>query len=222
VNRNLIPLLVFLTMFVGVVLASIVYLHTLAPRYAKNDAILHSASDIKVAMQIAYDRGPLRQETWTMRDRDGLSTLAYRALGRNGVQVTISERPSDTLNDQTNVSFLFGKLVQDGLWDLPSKPPRGDTNAHYTISVYQLITNEHGGRTFGFTDPHYWATTGGHQFTIHLEKDKPVPDLLRMSSTTLVEPRYGELVDDFRSFGPQSFRTRIASEKKRRYGVAAS
>jgi hypothetical protein len=209
-------------MFVGCILASIVYFQTLAPRYARNDKILHSASDIRVSLKIAYDRGPLRQEAWNMRDRDGLSTLSYRALGRNGTQVTIAERPTDSINDQSNVAFLFGKLVQDGLWDLPSKPPRGDTNAHYTIAVYQLITNEHGGRSFTFTDPHYWATTGGRQFHIHLDKDKPIPDLLRISGTSLIEPRYGELVDDFRAFGPHSFLTRIASEKKRRYGVAAS
>jgi hypothetical protein len=214
--------LVFFTMLVGVILASIVYVRTLAPRYAKNHAILHSASDIRVAMRIAYDRGPLSEETWKMQDRDGLSTLDYRALGRNGIQVTIAERPSETIHSESNVAFLFGKLVQDGLWDLPSKPPRGNTNAHYTISVYQLITSKHGGRSFTFTDPHYWATTGGHQFTIHLDKDKPVPDLLQMSSTTLVEPRYAELVDDFRQFGPQSFLSRIAAEKKRRYGIAAT
>ena len=221
-RRNAVPLAVFLLMFVGFILAGIVYLQTLAPRYANNHKILTSASDVKIALAIAYDRGPVRQETWTMRDQNGLSSIAYRALGRNGIQVTINERPTDTINDDTDVAFLFGKLVQDGLWDLPSKPPRGNTNAHYTISVYQLITNEHGGRTFTFTDPHYWATTGGHQFTIHLDKDKPVPDLLRMSSTTLVEPRYETLVQDFRAFGPRSFLTRIASEKKRRYGVAAS
>jgi hypothetical protein len=222
VNRNLIPLLVFLTLFAGCIVAGVVTLHTLVPRYAHSDAVLHSASDIKVAMQIAYDRGPLRSETWTMRDRNGLSTVAYRALGRNGIQVTISERPSSDVDERSNVAFLFGRLVQDGLWDLPSKPPRGNTNAHYTISVYQLITNQHGGRSLTFTDPHYWATTGGHQFTIHLDKDKPVPDLLRMSSTTLVEPRYDELVADFRAFGPSSFLTRIAAEKKRRFGVSAS
>ncbi len=221
-NRNAVPLAVFLTIFAGFIFAGIIYLHTLAPRYANNHKILTSPSDVKVSLAIAYDRGPVREETWTMRDHNGLSSIAYRALGRNGVQVTIDERPTDTINNDTDVAFLFGKLVQDGLWDLPSKPPRGNANAHYTISVYQLITSLHGGRSFTFTDPHYWATTGGHQFTIHLDKNKPVPDLLQMSSTTLVEPRYALLVQDFRAFGPQSFITRIASEKKRRYGVTAS
>ena len=218
----MIPTLIFIAVFIGFITAYAVYLSSIAPRLVKNHSVLASASDVKLSLTIAYDTGAIAREKWSMRDRDGLSTLAYDALGRNGIQVTIDEQPTRALTEGSNVAFLFGKLVQDGLWDLPSKPPRGDTNAHYTIDVYQLIDNMHGGRKIAFTDPHYWATTGGRQFTIHLDRKKPTPDLLHMSSTTLVEPRYAELVADFETFGPDSFLARIAQEKKRRYGVKAS
>lgn len=220
-RRNAVPLLIFAVVAAGLVVAALVYSNAVAPRIARNHDVLTSASDVRIGMSVRYAKGALAEERWTMRDRDGLSTSSYRAVGRNGVQVTIDERPREVLDASTNVAYLFGKVVQDGIWDLASKPPRGDTNATYRIDVYQLITGQHGSRSFAFTDPHYWATTGGHQFTIHLDKNKPVPDLLHLSSTTLVEPRYEQLVQDFRTFGPQSFRDRIASEKKRRFGIAS-
>jgi hypothetical protein len=220
-RRSAVPVIVFVLALIGIALAYAVYLSSIAPRLVHNHKILVSDSDIRLAFTIDYARGPLVQERWTMRDLNGTSTLGYRATGRNNVEIAIDESPTHDLDADSDVAFLFGKVVQDGLWDLYPKRPRLGANEHYTISVYQLIDGQHGGRTFSFTDPHYWATTGGHQFTIHLDKDKPVPDLLKLSSTTLVEPRYEELVADFRAFGPASFRARIASEKKRRYGVTS-
>jgi hypothetical protein len=222
VRRTLIPTFIFIAVLLGLIAAYAVYLSSIAPRLVRNHKVLESASDVRLSLTIAYDSGPIAQEKWSMRDRDGLSTIGYKALGRNGIQVAIDEQPTRELTGESNVAFLFGKLVQDGLWDLPSKPPRGDTNAHYTIDVYQLIDNLHGGRKIAFTDPKYWATTGGRQYTIHLDPKGPRPDLLHMSSTVLVEPRYGELVADFRAFGPASFLSRIVAEKKRRFGVSAS
>jgi hypothetical protein len=150
-----------------------------------------------------------------MSDIDGLSKSRYRALGRSGLAITIDERPRVTIDEGPNVAFLFQQAVLDGIWELPSRPPRGDTSTHYTIEVYQLTGDRHGSHRFEFTDPHYWATTGGHQFHITLAKNKPVPDLLTLSSTTLVEPRYEKLVADFREFGPQSFRDKVAAAQTR-------
>lgn len=215
----MVPTIVFIVALLGCILAYAVYLSSIAPRLVKNHQVLASASDIRLALRIAYAKGPIASERWTMRDLEGTSTMSYSATGRDGVVVTIHEKPTTELTDGSDVAFLFGRLVQDKLWDLTSKPDRGDTSAHYTIDVYQLIDNEHGGRKITFTDPHYWATTGGHQFTIHLDKNKPTPDLLRMSSTTLVDPHYEDVVDDFKTFGPKSFLARIAAEKKRRFGV---
>ena len=105
-----------------------------------------------------------------------------------------------------DVAYLFGQTVQDGYWDLGDQPPRGDTSTQYTISVKQLVDGQHGEHQFTFTDPQYWATTGGHQFHITLDRNKPVPDLVSMKSTVIVEPRYGKLVDDILEFGSPGFR----------------
>jgi len=107
------------------------------------------------------------------------------------------------------VSFFFGKLVQDGVWDLMDKPPRGNTDAHYTVYVKQLADFKQGDRTITFTDPHYWATTAGRQYTIDLRKTNP-NDLLKLSSTQLADPHYQEIVNDFRAFGPPAFRAKVA------------
>ncbi len=61
-----------------------------------------------------------------------------------------------------------------------------------------------------FTDPHYWATTAGHQYEIQLSKNSPTPDLTKLKSTSLADPRYLNIVQAFRNFGPPSFRQKIA------------
>ena len=83
----------------------------------------------------------------------------------------------------------------------------------YTISVYQLTNKQSGSHSFTFTDPRYWATTGGRQYTIHLDKNKPVPDLVKLESKGIAEPRYAKLVADFESFGPPGFRATLATAR---------
>jgi hypothetical protein len=214
-RRNPIPALIFIVALIGLAGAYAFFQASVVPRYAATRTVLASRSDIQLRMVVRYARGPLVEEDYTMADADGVSSAGYRGLGRSGVQITIAERPRKTLDEGSNVANLFGAVVQDGIWDLPSKPPRGDTNARYTVSIYQLTGSRHGSYRFSFTDPHYWATTGGHQFHITLSKDKPVPDLLTLSSTVTIEPRYQKLVDDFRTFGPQSFRSKVAAAQVR-------
>jgi hypothetical protein len=184
---------------------------TEAGRYAATSRVASSASQIRLGMTVRHERGPIAEEDYKMADLDGLSTSEYRAVGRNGTTIRVSSLPHET----TDVSFFFDKLVVDGIWELPSKPPRGDTSTHYEISIYQLTQDKHGSHRFEFTDPHFWATSGGHEFEIHLDRNKPVPDLLRMKSKSLVEPRYLELVDDFTGFGSAEFRSKVASVQAR-------
>lgn len=214
-RRNPIPPLILVAALIGLGGAYAFFEQTVVPRYQATRTVLTSRSDLQLRMLVRYDRGPLVEEDYAMRDADGTSTIDYRGVGRNGVTVTISERPRRTIEEGSNVAYLFGQAVQDGIWDLPSKPPRGDTSTRYTISVYQLTGSKHGSYRFTFTDPHYWATTGGHQFHIKLDKNKPVPDLLNLTSTVVVEPRYEKLVTDFRTFGPESFRAKVAAAQSR-------
>jgi hypothetical protein len=179
-------------------------------------------SDIQVRLSILYDNPPIYLEEYRMRDADGVSTSMYRIRGYSGKQVTVSALPREV----TDVSFLFGSAVQDGIWKLTNKPPRGNTDVHYTLYVRQTAmvhvgangeagstTCQTGDRTITFTDPHYWATTAGRQFQIDLGKGAPKSpnDLLKLQSTSLADPRFEQIVNDFRNFGPDSFRAKISA-----------
>ncbi len=214
-RQSPIPLFIFIATLIGLGSAYAYFQATQTGRYEAARGVLARRSEIELAMTVRYDRGPLAQEDYRMSDLDGISHLRYRVLGRNGLQITIDERPRATLEEGANVAFLFDELVSDGIWELRSKPPRGDTRTHFDVRIAQLSGDGHGSHRFQFTDPHYWATTGGHQFHITLDKHKPVPDLLRLSSTTLVEPRYGKLVAAFRAFGPPSLRSKMAAARAR-------
>lgn len=213
--RNPVPFLVLVAALIAAGGFYGVFQTTVAPRYTNTHKVLASRSDLELAMRVSHDTGPISEEDYAMSDVDGVSKSSYRAIGRSGVQITIAERPRETLDDGPNVAYFFQEAVADGVWDLRSRPPRGDRSTHYQIDVYQLTGDQHGSHRFTFTDPHYWATTGGHQFHIVLDKNKPIPDILKLSSTTLVEPRYEKVVDDFRAFGPQSFRDKIAAAQTR-------
>ena len=203
-----------LAAFLAVGLGWLLFSKTEAGRYDAARNVASAPSDIRLGLVISYASGPLVSETYRMEDRNGVSTSAYHVSGRNGLTVNVTTLPHETYD----VSFFFEKAVQDGIWELRNRPPRGDANARYAIDVYQLNAGKHGSHAFSFTDPHYWATTGGHQFTIHLDRNKPVPDLLRMSSTTVVEPRYEKLIEDFTTFGPPAFRDKVAAARARVLG----
>ncbi len=192
------------------------YFQATAPhRYEASRQVLRRRSELRAGLEVRYDVGPIAEEAWRLADIDGVSHADYRILGRSGTQITIGERPRATLAQDANVAFLFQQLVLDGVWDLTSKPPRGDLRTHYAVDVAQVDGAAHGSRRVAFTDPRYWATTGGHQYHITLSRDKPVPNLLQLSSTTLVEPRYEKVIADFRAFGAPGFRAKIEAARKR-------
>ncbi len=89
-----------------------------------------------------------------------------------------------------------------------NRPPLPEPDAYYTIYVKQLADYQRGERTVTFTNPQYWATKAGRQFEIDLSKGVP-SDLLHMSSTQVVDPRYEQIVTDFRNFGPDEFRHNV-------------
>jgi hypothetical protein len=69
-----------------------------------------------------------------------------------------------------------------------------------------------------FTDPQYWATKAGRQYTIDLSKGVP-RDLLHVQSTEATDPRYAQIVKDFRDFGPDVFRRNVAAAQERIRGT---
>ncbi|HTU70726.1 MAG TPA: hypothetical protein VMF11_10460 [Candidatus Baltobacteraceae bacterium] len=168
--------------------------------------IVQQPSALYADLTILYDKPPIYEEAYRTKDVEGISTFQYVIRTYAGKQISITAPREVT----TDVSYFFGRLVQDGVWDLVDRPPRGNTSVHYTVYVKQLADFKQGDRTVTFTDPHYWATTAGRQFTIDLRKTNP-NDLLKLRSTQLADPHYQQIVDDFRNFGPIAFRAKIAA-----------
>ncbi|MGH7714385.1 MAG: hypothetical protein ACREML_00150, partial [Vulcanimicrobiaceae bacterium] len=158
---------------------------------------------------VTHQRGPIAQERLTFSNVNGKAQVAYEGTNRRRTAIARFTQPINGFH----VATLFGETVRDGVWDLRTMPPRGDTTTSYTIAVYQLTDNQSGGHAFTFTDPHYWATTGGRQYQLHLDKNKPVPDLLTLHSTSISEPRYGKLVHDFNAFDAPGFRATLAAAR---------
>ncbi len=171
-------------------------------------------SGLYARMLVRYPKPPIYEEEYRMSDVEGVSTFQYRIRGNKGHEITVTA-PAARVYD---VSFFFGKLVQDGVWDLVNRPPRPHPDAFYTVYVKQVVDYKQGQRTVTFTNPKYWATKTGHQFEIDLSKGIP-SDLVHMQSTQVADSRYQEIVDDFRSFGPDEFRHNVTVAQKRIRGM---
>jgi hypothetical protein len=162
-----------------------------------------SVLDLRLTMQ--FDKPPIYQEQYTFRNDNGISTALYRVQGYSGKVVTIELPPDKTFA----VTFLFQKVVMDGIWKLTNKPPIGNTSVHYTLYIHQVADGKQGSRTITFTDPSYWAVTAGRQYEMHLSKSGPIPDLLKLKSTSEADPRFVAIVRDIRTFGPPTFRSKV-------------
>ncbi len=161
-------------------------------------------SELYARLTIRYGKPPIYEEEYRMSDVEGVSTFVYRIRGDRGHEITVTA-PAARVYD---VSFFFGRLVQDGIWQLVDKPPLPDADARYTVYVKQLADYQHGQRTVTFTNPQYWATKAGRQFEIDLSKGVP-KDLLRIQSSQVADSRYEQIVIDFRNFGPDEFRHNV-------------
>lgn len=167
--------------------------------------IRQSASVLDVGLTMKYDKPPIYLEQYTMHNDNGISNVEYKIQGYSGKVVTISLPPDKTYA----VTFFFEEVVQDGIWQLMNKPDAGNTDVHYTLHIHQVADREQGSRTITFTDPHYWAIEAGRQYHIQLSQNSPTPDLTKLQSTSLADPRYEKIVNAFRAFGPSSFRDKV-------------
>lgn len=206
-RTTIVPLAIFI--FVAVMTVVGIRLYASHPEFTSLSAVdreKNQPSALHANLKIAYDKPPIYEEEYTTQDIDGVTSFQYRIRSYAGKQVTVTAPPHST----TDVSYFFGKLVQDGVWDLMNKAPAGNTQVHYTVYVKQTADFKTGDRTVTFTDPHYWATTAGRQYTIDLRKTNP-NDLLKLQGTSTADPRYQQIVDDFRAFGPPSFQAKVAA-----------
>lgn len=167
--------------------------------------VLHSRSVLDLSLTMKYAKPPIYLEQYTMHNDNGISTAQYKVQGYSGKVVTITLPPDKTYA----VTFFFEQVVQDGIWQITNKPDAGNTNVHYTLHIHQVADGKQGSRTITFTDPHYWAVTAGRQYEIQLSKNSPTPDLTKLKSTSLADPRFEKIVDAFHAFGPASFRKKV-------------
>lgn len=203
---RLVPLLLFVLAVLVVIATFVVNFPREAARMKKVGE--QSPSRIYADLLIQYDAPPIYQEEWRMQDVQGVSTYSYRIRSYGGTQITISQ-PKGTMVD---VSYFFGHLDQDGVWQIVDQPSLGNTHAAYTVEVKQYADFKQGQRTITFTDPHYLATT--REYHLDLSKQSP-NDLLKMKSIRSADDRYQKVVDDFLNFGPPEFRARIAAARSR-------
>jgi len=167
-------------------------------------------SELYARLTVRYTKGPVLEEHYDMSDVEGVSTFSYRVRGYSGRQITVSA-PAARVYD---VSFFFGRLDQDGIWQLTDKPPLPGADPAYTVYVKQLADYKTGERTVTFTSPEYWASKAGHQYEIDLSKGVP-KDLVFIAGSRAGDARYEQIVKDFLAFGPDEFRRNVAAAQAR-------
>jgi hypothetical protein len=205
-----IQIIIFAIVAVGLAIGWRIYGTGEMGRFAGVNRAQHAPSQLYARMLVHYDKPPIYEEEYRMQDVEGVSTYDYRIRSYNGRQITVTA-PAAQVYD---VSFFFGELDQTGIWQLTDRPPRPNADAHYTLYVRQLADFKEGARTITFTNPRYWATVTGRQYAIDLSKQNP-NDLLHLQSTSLADPRYLKIVNDFRNFGPPEFRRNVAQAQVR-------
>lgn len=181
-------------------------------RYQAVKTVRQQRSEIHLSEAVVHAKGPIAREELRLDNVDGRSIASYTVADRKGYVAHFSQPIGGY-----DVTFAFDLLVRDGIWEL-QKPPQfhGSTNEIYTVDISQVAGSRQGRHRFTFADPHYLATTAGRQYEIHLDKTKPVPsqaDLVNLKSTSIADPRYQKIVDDFASFGPPRFKKTVAAAR---------
>jgi hypothetical protein len=180
-------------------------------RYRAVTVVRAQRSELHLVETVTHDKGPIATEEWRLDNVNGKSSAAYSAQNRAGTRVARFTEPITGYD----VTFAFEKVVQDGIWELQTRPLRGNTSDVYTIRVAQVAGDRSGSHKFSFTDPHYLATTAGRQYVIHLDKNKPVPNILTLQSTSTADDRYAKVVADFAAFGPPRFKKTVAAAREK-------
>jgi hypothetical protein len=180
-------------------------------RFHDATGVLKQRSELHLVQTVTHEKGPIASEEWRLDNVDGKSTAAYSAQNRAGTRVAKFSEPVTGYD----VTFAFEKLVQDGIWELQTRPLKGNTADVYTMRVAQVVGPRSGSHKFTFADPHYLATTAGRQYEIHLDKNKPVPDLVTLQSTSTADDRYAKVVSDFAAFSPPRFKKTVAAAREK-------
>ena len=104
-----------------------------------------------------------------MSDIEGVSTFRTGFAVTTGKQITV-KAPAAKVYD---VSFFFGRLVQDGIWQLDEQAAAAQRERPLHRLRQAAGGLQAGRSTVTFTDPHYWAAKTGQFYSIDLSKGVP-------------------------------------------------
>lgn len=204
-------LIIVAVAIVGIVIGARIFWPTESARYQQVQAVRNQRSELHAGETVTHGKGPIAREEWRLDNVNGTSTATYTAENRAGTRIAKFTAPIQGYD----VTFAFQELVVDGVWELQTRPLRGNTSDVYMVVVAQVDGDRKGQHKFVFSDPHYLATTAGRQYEIHLDRSKPVPNLITLNSTSSADPRYQKVVDDFASFGPPQFKATVAAAREK-------
>jgi hypothetical protein len=179
-------------------------------RFLAVNRVLHSRSEFRLTYTIEHTNGPIAQETWSIRNVDGDSVASYAVTDRRGSKASFDEQIVGY-----GATFLFDELVQDGIWNLETRPFRGSSQELHVVEISQVADTASGSHRFMFSDPAYIATEAGREYHIHLDPHRPVPDLVNLQSASTADPRYEKIVADFERFGTPQFKATIAQARSK-------
>ena len=98
------------------------FYHSETSRFAAVKNVRNQRSELHFGETIVHAKGPIARETWRLDNIDGVSSAAYSAENRAGTRVAKFTEPITGYD----VTFAFEKLVQDGIWQLQTRPLRGN------------------------------------------------------------------------------------------------
>jgi hypothetical protein len=211
-------ILLFVILVGGGIVSYLFFFKPFMQEQPKVRGVISANSTWSVAMQAYEMHGPISAETFRISNDNGATTLFYAATNRAG---TVTKEFTAPLVGPAG-TFLFEELRADGIWELDDKPVRPHPYDEYIIEVDQTLGDEGGTRSFGFSDPVYWATTRGQEYQLKLPPKGAIgngANTLGTAGKALKEPRYLKIVTMIRAFGPASV---LAAENRIRAELAAT
>lgn len=207
-RRFPVTLLILVVVVVAIVGGWMLFAESEHDRYVAVQRVADQRSEIRMWYTVVHTNGPLAREVWYMQNLNGHSVATYTAVDRHGNKATFDEQIVGY-----EVTFLFDRVVADGIWDLETRPFRGSAQTLHVVEIAQVAGKSSGSHRFQFSDAHYIATEAGRQYEIHLDPHKPVPNLVDLQSTSTADPRYEKIVADFEQFGSPQFKATIAQAR---------
>jgi hypothetical protein len=208
-------------LFVGIAVALLVsYLFFFRPfiqEEPKVRDVINANSTWSVTMQEYELTGPLSAETFRISNDNGKGSMFYAATNRAGT--VTKEFTVPLLGPQG--TFLFEELRADGIWELDDKPLRPNPKEEFIIEVDQTLGDQGGTRSFGFSDPYFWATTHAQEYQLKLPHKGRLSSVnastVGLAGRKLQDTRYLLIVQKMRYFGPPNV---LAAENKIRLQLA--